>query len=92
MSARKNRTSLREVAAIKIKEARQLTNVSQMRLAELMEVSQPLVSSWECGRVTPSIDDIVGIEIALHLNAGTLLSAIAYNLSEDSFAVSSDTF
>ena len=78
MSARRDRNDLREIAATVIKQARQLENVSQMRLADLMKVSQPLVSSWECGKVTPSIDDIVGIETALHLEQGSLLFAIAY--------------
>lgn len=92
MSARKNREQLRQAAATKIKEARSITNVSQMKLAELLQVSQPLVSSWECGRVTPSIDDIVGIESALHLEAGSLLASIASALSTATTLVSADNY
>ncbi len=79
MSARNNRPELRSKAAMLIKEARGFENVSQMRLAEMMNVSQPLVSSWECGKVTPAIDDIVAIEKALCLRQSSLLLAIAYS-------------
>ena len=78
MSARNNRQPLREKAALLIKQARAYENVSQMKLAELMGVSQPLVSSWECGKVTPAIDDIVAIEKALCLEQSSLLFAVAY--------------
>jgi transcriptional regulator with XRE-family HTH domain len=78
MSARRVRTDLRDSAASAIKKARALTNVSQIKLAELLAVSQPLVSSWECGKVTPGIDDIVRIETALNYPQGELLFAIAY--------------
>ena len=43
-----------------------------------MGASQPLVSAWECGKVTPGIDDIVAIETALHVEQGSLLFACAY--------------
>jgi hypothetical protein len=36
------------------------------------------VSSWECGKVTASIDDLVSIERALEMPAGELLLAVAY--------------
>lgn len=78
MSARRVRTDLRDSAASAIKKARALTNVSQIKLAELLGVSQPLVSSWECGKVTPGIDDIARIESALNYPQGELLFAIAY--------------
>jgi transcriptional regulator with XRE-family HTH domain len=78
MSARKNRTELRTRAADVIKSARAMENVSQIKLAQLMGASQPLVSAWECGKVTPGIDDIVAIETALHVEQGSLLFACAY--------------
>jgi ribosome-binding protein aMBF1 (putative translation factor) len=78
MSARKDRQELRTRAAVLIKEARRKDNISQMRLAELCGVSQPLVSSWECGKVTPNIDDLVAVEEALHIEEGTLVLSIAY--------------
>lgn len=82
MSARKIRTDLRLIAANEIKKARALTNVSQTKLALLLGVSQPLVSSWECGKVTPGIDDIAAIETALNFTQGKLLFVIAYPESE----------
>jgi transcriptional regulator with XRE-family HTH domain len=78
MSARRNRTGLRGIAATTIKEARCRENVSQMRLAQLLGISQPLVSSWECGKVTPGIDDVARIETVLGVNRGGLLLPIAY--------------
>lgn len=78
MSARRERTSLRDTAASEIKKARQLTNVSQTKLAQLLSVSQPLVSSWECGKVTPGIDDVANIETVLNYPQGELLFRIAY--------------
>ncbi len=78
MSARKNRKDLRMTAAEVIKHARAIENVSQNKLAVLMGASQPLISAWECGKVTPGIDDIVAIENALDVERGSLLMAIAY--------------
>jgi transcriptional regulator with XRE-family HTH domain len=78
MSPRKNRKELRTVTAQLIKQARTIENISQHKLALLMGSSQPLVSAWECGKVTPGIDDIVNIEIALNVEQGSLLFAIAY--------------
>jgi len=78
MSARKNRKELRNLASEVIKQARAIENVSQHKLALLMGASQPLVSAWECGKVTPGIDDIVAIETALDVEQGSLLFAIAY--------------
>jgi ribosome-binding protein aMBF1 (putative translation factor) len=78
MSARKDRQELRKRAAVLIKDARRKDNISQMRLAELCGVSQPLVSSWECGKVTPNIDDLVAVEEALQIEEGTLILSIAY--------------
>ena len=78
MSARRERTDLRQASATAIKEARAINNVSQVRLAQLLSVSQPLVSSWECGKVTPGIDDVARIETVLNYPQGELLFKIAY--------------
>tara|TARA_R110000822_G_scaffold121075_1_gene254789 strand:- start:10470 stop:10718 length:249 start_codon:yes stop_codon:yes gene_type:complete len=78
MSARRNRTELRGIAATTIKEARCRENVSQIKLAQLLGISQPLVSSWECQKVTPGIDDVARIEGVLGVARGSLLFAIAY--------------
>lgn len=78
MGVRKQRTDIRDSAGKAIKEARQYSNVSQVRLAQLLGVSQPLVSSWECGKVTPGIDDVARIETVLNYTEGELLFRIAY--------------
>lgn len=78
MNARRNRKQLRGTAAKVIKDARQYGNISQVRLAQLLGISQPLVSSWECGKVTPGIDDVANIETVLGVPEGSLLVGIAY--------------
>jgi len=47
-------------------------------MADLLGISQPLVSSWECGKVTPGIDDLARIEQVLGVERGSLFVAIAY--------------
>lgn len=49
-----------------------------MELARRLGVSQPLVSSWECGRLTPSIWDITRLESVLSTEQGEMLLQIAY--------------
>ena len=78
MSIRKDRTEIRQRASHLIREARKKENFSQSQLAVALSVSQPLVSSWECGKVTPGIDDLVAIESALAMPEGSLILAIAY--------------
>jgi len=53
--------------------------VSQTRLADLLGVSQPLVSSWECGKVTAGLDDLCAIEDVLGIVKGELVLAIIYH-------------
>jgi transcriptional regulator with XRE-family HTH domain len=74
---RKQSNRIRPVAASVIKEARTSSTVSQIELSNRLKVSQPLISSWECGRVTVGIEDVLNIESALGLPKGTLLSKIA---------------
>jgi len=78
MGTRKDRQELRNQSAEVIKRARNKTNVSQTRLAELLGVSQPLVSSWECGKVTAGLDDLVAIEKVLGIVKGELVLAVIY--------------
>lgn len=78
MSARRNRAQLRGNAAKVIRDARTYGNVSQVRMAELLGISQPLVSSWECGKVTPGLDDLARIEQVLGVDKGSLFVAICY--------------
>ena len=82
MGTRKDRQELRNQSAEVIKRARNKTNVSQTRLAELLGVSQPLVSSWECGKVTAGLDDICAIEKVLGVVKGELVLAIIHDKKE----------
>jgi transcriptional regulator with XRE-family HTH domain len=57
---------------------RELAGLSQMELARRLGISQPLISSWECGRLTPSIYDITRLESVLGTELGEILLQIAY--------------
>jgi transcriptional regulator with XRE-family HTH domain len=70
--------AVRDTSSSVIAKYRQLSGLSQVELARSLGVSQPLVSSWECGRVTPSIVDIVSIETALNTEPGEMLFQIGY--------------
>ena len=82
MGIRKDRQELRNQSAEVIKRARMKTNVSQTRLADLLGVSQPLVSSWECGKVTAGLDDLCAIEKVLGVVKGELVLAIIHDTKE----------
>jgi transcriptional regulator with XRE-family HTH domain len=82
MGTRKDRQELRDQSAEVIKRARNKTNVSQTRLADLLGVSQPLVSSWECGKVTAGLDDICAIETVLGFTKGELVFAIIHDAKD----------
>jgi len=68
----------REASAITITKYRLLAGLSQVELARRLGVSQPLVSSWECGRVTPSIIDVANLEKTMETEPGEMLFQIAY--------------
>ena len=73
-----NNTITRQVGAEVLKNTRKYKSVSQSELARRLGVSQPLVSSWESGRITLGIKDIVAIEQVLELDEGSMLMQIAY--------------
>jgi transcriptional regulator with XRE-family HTH domain len=70
--------TLRKNAASIIREHRSAAGVSQVALAKMLDVSQPLVSAWECGKVIPCLDDLVAIEAALRAEQGSLIMKVAY--------------
>lgn len=78
MATRRSHMTLRTSAATIIREHRSAANVSQVELAKRLNVSQPLVSAWECGKVIPCIDDLVAIEFALKEAKGRILMKVAY--------------
>jgi len=61
-----------------IRDARKFHKVNQAELANRLEVSQPLVSLWENGKVMPTLHDLVAIETVLQEVAGTLVLSVAY--------------
>ena len=69
---------IRATSASVITKYRQLSGLSQVELARQLNVSQPLVSSWECGRVTPSIYDVATLERVLKTEVGEMFFQIAY--------------
>jgi transcriptional regulator with XRE-family HTH domain len=81
MTIRKNRKVVKDNAAGVIKGHRVKTRVSQQALASQIGVSQPLVSAWECGKIAPSVEDLINIEEALGIDRGTLYFEIASGVS-----------
>jgi transcriptional regulator with XRE-family HTH domain len=65
-------------ASLTIAEYRKLSAMSQVEVARRLDVSQPLVSSWECGRVTPGINDVRRLEKLFNTEPGEMLFKIAY--------------
>lgn len=78
MSFRKTSSQTRLHGAQVLKRERTNKKMSQSELAKQLGVSQPLVSSWESGRITMSIEDVVAVEKALDYEEGGMLSLIAY--------------
>jgi ribosome-binding protein aMBF1 (putative translation factor) len=65
-----------------IKQNRNRLGLSQLDLADELNVTQPCVSSWEAGKQTPDMRNLVKLETLFELAQGTLLVPIAY-LSTD---------
>jgi transcriptional regulator with XRE-family HTH domain len=77
MNTHKN-TTTRLVGAEVLRRSRKDKSMSQTELARRLGVSQPLVSSWESGRITLGVQDIVAIEEALEIDQGAILYPVAY--------------
>lgn len=65
-----------------IKNAREVAGLTQRRLAEMLNVTQPTVHAWEVDR-EPSLDQIAAIEAALELRRGQLLRDAGYVDGDD---------
>lgn len=63
--------------------ARMSSGISQRELSRRINVTQPLISSWEQGKALPTITHIVSIEQSLAVESGTLLLAIAYGAQQE---------
>lgn len=57
---------------------RERGRMSQTKLAEAIDVTQPMVSDWEAGKKRPGIDQLEKIERTLNLPAGFFLRIGGY--------------
>lgn len=62
--------------------ARMGAGISQRELSRRINVTQPLISSWEKGKAIPTVTHIVAIEKSLGAEQGSLLLAIAFGAQE----------
>lgn len=58
--------------------ARMTAGISQRELSKRINVTQPLVSSWEQGKTLPAINYLAAIEQATGSAQGSLIIPIAY--------------
>jgi transcriptional regulator with XRE-family HTH domain len=70
-------------SAVVLVGARMIAGVSQRELSRRINVTQPLISSWEQGKALPTVPHIVAIEKSLGAESGTLLMAIAYGSQQE---------
>lgn len=48
----------KEIFKLRIKDAREENKLSQYKVAEILNVKQPTIASWESGRTEPDIENI----------------------------------
>lgn len=58
--------------------ARMNAGISQRELSKRINVTQPLVSSWEQGKTLPAVNHLVAIEQATGADKGSVIMAVAY--------------
>lgn len=58
--------------------ARMTAGISQRELSKRINVTQPLVSSWEQGKTLPSVNHLAAIEEATGAVKGSIIMPIAY--------------
>lgn len=58
--------------------ARMTAGISQRELSKRINVTQPLVSSWEQGKTLPAVNHLVAIEQATGAEKGSVIMAVAY--------------
>jgi transcriptional regulator with XRE-family HTH domain len=63
------------------KQRRQQMNLTQRKVAEVLDVSQTAVYLWESGRARPSLENTVRLEQLFETPKGELLVALAYDVS-----------
>ena len=62
--------------AQRLKELRSARNLSQTRLAELLEISPRVYSRWETGDVTPQFDELAGRKDVKHSRVSRVMSEL----------------
>ena len=77
---KKNETNPEQIkhCAASLLAARMTAGISQRELSRRINVTQPLISSWEKAKALPSLPHILLVEEALKMAQGELLNAIAY--------------
>jgi len=70
---------------VKIKDARKNKGISQLELAKILGTDQRIVSRYETGKVTPSLDRLVQLAQILDVSLDDLVEfkKIQNKLSED---------
>jgi transcriptional regulator with XRE-family HTH domain len=61
----------------KIKTLRTAQSLTQTDLAEILNVTQPTISTWESDVVTPTTANLRRLAIALNTTVGNLLDEVA---------------
>lgn len=62
-----------------IREQRKKLNLTQIQLAELMDVDQTAISQWETGRTKPTIKNLVRLSKILKCDLETLIRDYSNN-------------
>ncbi len=57
----------------RIQEARQAQKLTQAQLAEMVDLAPKYLSNIECGAKSPSLETLVAIANALHIDANSML-------------------
>lgn len=60
----------------RIQEVRKARGITQMKLAQMLDLSTKYISNIECGFKTPKLNTFVAIANALQCDANTLLSDV----------------
>lgn len=66
-----------------LKELRLKNDLTQMQLAEKLNVKQSTVSMWESGSVKPPLNKISALAVALNVSTGEIVSCILGNTANE---------
>ncbi len=62
-----------------IREQRKKLNLTQIKLAQLMNVDQTAISQWETGRTKPTLDNLVLLSKILKCDLESLINDTSNN-------------